>query len=81
MQYVQELQQKAAQTARLSVELEQARQQIDVLQKVMCVAAFVKSKVQQQMGAATKYNTTLLSFSKTTFLTENKEASVVEAED
>jgi hypothetical protein len=40
--------------------------------------------VQQQMGAATKYNTTLLqcsSFSKTTFLIENKEASVVEAED
>jgi hypothetical protein len=36
MPYVQELEHKAAQTARLSVELEQARQQIDVLQQVMC---------------------------------------------
>jgi hypothetical protein len=34
MPHVQELEQKAAQTARLSVELEQARQQIDVLQQV-----------------------------------------------
>jgi hypothetical protein len=34
MPYVQELKQRAAQTARLSVELEQAPQQIDVLQQV-----------------------------------------------
>jgi hypothetical protein len=35
MPYVQELEQKAAQTARLSDKLEQAQQQIDVLQQVM----------------------------------------------